>query len=159
MAQDFTVSRAFLATEDDKTTPQVINTKAGACHKYIFQVDNQPVEGWLNTLRKIEDGKSKELKVGDTVYGDIVENNWGKAQFDKAQKPFTPGQGNAQSAPKPSQASQAGIGGNSEAKLDYIISMLENFLKSKSTGVKGQDVIVTDIEDDDKPVDLSELPY
>jgi hypothetical protein len=158
MAKDYTVAQAFLGTvsKEDKT-PTIVQSKAGPCHKYIFKVEGQEMDGWLNILRKIdENGNAKPLNQGDTVYGDVVENNWGKAQFEKAQKPYTPGQ---QSAPTQASAPAAKApmeSGNTEmeAKVDYIISLLENFLDSQKGTEPSRSV-----EGDDSPVDLSQIDY
>ena len=156
MAKDYTVTQAFLGTvsKEDKT-PTVVQSKAGPCHKYIFKVEGQEVDGWLNTIRKIdENGNSKPLNQGDTVYGDVIENNWGKAQFEKGQKPYTPGQAPEQpsqrtTAPAPQETTEL------EAKVDYLINLFENFLDSKA----GTEPSQNSKNDEDGPVDLSEIEY
>lgn len=162
MAREYKVSKAFLSTvsKEDKT-PQVVQTKGGNMHKYIVQVEDQPVEGWLQILKK----PGNEVKVGDVLYGDIVENNWGKPQFNRAQRPEgSYGGGQAQPARQQPQAS--GNASHIEQKLDYIIRILESarwFVNPDQNvplgqeGPKQADVVLDDI--DDKPVDLSELDY
>lgn len=157
--QYWKVTRAFVGTvQGDKTTPEVVNSKAGPCHKYVFQVEDQPVNGWLNILRKIdENGNSKPLEVGDSVYGDVVENNWGKAQFDRAQPPQ---EGQATQAPRPAAQAPKQASGELEAKVDYLISLVENFLDSqKGTQPAGADKSPASDDSDEKPVDLTELDY
>lgn len=150
MAQTFIVDKAFLSTDRDTKEVQVINTPGGEMHKYMVQVKNQPIQGWFSVLKK----PGNEVKPGDELYGEIVENNWGKPQFNREQKPF----GNdapRQSAPQASQPS-----GDTEAKLDYIISLLENFLDAqggRANSQAGADTVAKDI--DDGPVDLSQLEY
>ena len=150
MAQTFIVDKAFISTDQNTKEVQVINTPGGEMHKYMVQVKNQPIHGWFSVLKK----PGNEVKPGDELYGEIVENNWGKPQFNRAQKPY----GNdapRQSAPQASQPS-----GDTEAKLDYIIGLLENFLDAQGVGVnpkKAVDEGPTDI--DDGPVDLSSLDY
>ena len=150
MAQTFIVDKAFLSTDQNTKEVQVIKTPGGEMHKYMVQVKDQPVKGWFSVLKK----PGNEVKPGDELYGEIVENNWGKPQFNRAQKPY----GNdapRQSAPQTSQPSE-----EMEAKLDYIIGLLENFLDAQGVGVnpkKAVDEGPTDI--DDGPVDLSQLEY
>jgi len=156
MAKDYIVAQAFLGTvsKEDKT-PTIVQSKAGPCHKYIFKVEGQEMDGWLNILRKIdENGNAKPLNQGDTVYGEVVENNWGKAQFEKAQKPYTPGQAPEQpsqrtTAPAPQETTEL------EAKVDYLINLFENFLNSKA----GTEPSQNSKNDEDGPVDLSEIEY
>ena len=151
MAQIFIVDKAFLSTDQNTKEVQVINTPGGEMHKYMVQVKNQPIQGWFSVLKK----PGNEVKPGDELYGEIVENNWGKPQFNRAQKPY----GNdapRQSAPViTSQPS-----GSVEEKLDYLISLVENFLDAQDSGRKAQagaNTVPTDI--DDGPVDLSSLDY
>ena len=153
MAQDYTVTRAFQATDKGTGEPEVINTKGGPMHKYIFQVEEYP--DWLNTLRKIDqEGKSKALNVGDTVYGDITENNYGKMQFQRQSRPDGNYGGAPAPAARPQSAAQTG-GRTTDQKLDYIISLLEN--QFRPTQAAGTDASPTD--NDERPVDLSEIDY
>lgn len=151
MAQTFIVDKAFISTDQNTKEVQVINTPGGEMHKYMVQVKNQPIQGWFSVLKK----PGNEVKPGDELYGEVVENNWGKPQFNRAQKPY----GN--DAPRqsaPAQTSQPS--GSVEEKLDYLISLVENFLESQGVGVnpkKTVDESLTDI--DDGPVDLSQLDY
>lgn len=153
MAQTFIVDKAFLSTDKNTKEVQVINTPGGEMHKYMVQVKNQPIQGWFSVLKK----PGNEVKPGDELYGEIVENNWGKPQFNRAQKPY----GN--DAPRqsaPAQATSSQPSGNMEEKLDYLISLVENFLDAQGVGVnpkKTVDTVPTDI--DDGPVDLSQLEY
>ena len=151
MAQTFIVDKAFLSTDQNTKEVQVINTPGGEMHKYMVQVKNQPIQGWFSVLQK----PGNKVKPGDELYGEIVENNWGKPQFNRAQKPYG-NEAPRQSAP--AQTSQPSE--EMEAKLDYIISLLENFLDSQGSGRNAQagtDTVPTDI--DDGPVDLSSLDY
>lgn len=151
MAQTFIVDKAFLSTDRDTKEVQVVNTPGGDMHKYMVQVKSQPIQGWFSVLKK----PGNEVKPGDELYGEIVENNWGKPQFNREQKPY----GN--DAPRqsaPAQTSQPS--GSVEEKLDYLISLVENFLDAQDSGRKAQagtDAVATDI--DDGPVDLSQLDY
>ena len=152
MSAEFTVTRAFQGMQEDKVTPEVINTKAGPCHKVIFQLEGH--KEWFNMLRKIdENGQSQELKVGDKVYGDVALNNYGKKQFTRAQRPQD---GSQPARPLPQQPS-----GSLEDKIDYLTGLVENFLNDQKgayeTTKKQADVSPTDI--DDGPVDLSQIDY
>lgn len=155
MAKDYKVSQAFQAKDRDSGEVEVINTKAGACHKYIFKVDGQPIDGWLNILRKIEDGESKPVEKGDMLYGDIVENNWGKAQFNRVQRPegMPPVSNNGSSAQKDSpKADTAGMGSVSITVINDKLDKIINILEPK----RSRDVTPTDAPAD---IDLTELDY
>lgn len=165
MAQEWKVTRAFRGTvEGDKNTPEVIHTQAGDCHKYLVQVENQPVPGWFQVLRKIENGQSKPVNQGDTLYGEINENNYGKPDFKRVNRPY---EGQPQQAP---QAQPAAAPAQTytppqqpstelEAKVDYLISLVENFLDSQQgTQPAGAAPGATD-NDDDAPVNLDNLDY
>ena len=168
--QEFTVSKGFQGTEDDKVTPQVIQTKAGPCHKYILQVVGQPVPGWMNILRKINpDNTSNPVKEGDKLYGTIAKNQWSKPEFTKAQRPD--GAPSVQSAapvmgPAPANVpsfSNQPAGSEMEAKIDFIISLLENFLDSQN-GVEqaeqaGAPADTQSNDGDESPVNLNSLDY
>ena len=146
MAQDWKVSKAFLSTDKDTKEPQIVSTPGGDKHKFMVQVDNQPVPGWMSVLKKV----GNKVEVGDTIYGDIVENNWGKPQFNRAQKPFQAG---AQPLPPQNTGKPSSI----ESKLDYIISLLEN--QTTIAGSPQPETVIDDVAGDDEPVDLSAIDY
>lgn len=153
MPKTYIVDKAFLSTvsKEDKS-PQIVQTRGGDMHKYMVQVQDQPFTGWFQILKK----PGNAVSAGEELYGDFVENNWGKMEFKRAQKPYDP---SSPQAPRPSQAAQVATGGSLEAKVDYLISMVENFLGAKKAASQGKDVVIEDITDDDGPVDLSELDY
>lgn len=162
MPKIYTVEKAFLSTvsKEDKS-PQVVQTKGGEMHKYMVQFEDQPIKGWIGILKK----PGNKVSEGDEMYGVIEENNWGKPQFTRMQLPqdgsitlktsnSAPAASQAPSAPKLASPSS-----ETEDKLDYIISLLENFLdvKDKREAQTGTDESPSDI--DDGPVDLSQLDY
>ena len=153
MPRFYTVSKAFQGKDRETGEPEVINTKGGEAHKWLVQVEDQPVHGWFSVLKK----PGNEVKPGDQLYGVIEENNYGKPQFTRMQAPQD-GQGQTQSAP--TQATSSQPAGSVEEKLDYLISLVENFLDAQDSGRKAQtgtDAVPKDI--DDGPVDLSQLDY
>jgi hypothetical protein len=162
MAQEYKVSKAFQGKDKETNQPEVVNTKAGPCHKYLFQVDEQI--GWFNTLRKINpDGKSNPLKEGDTVYGDFAENNYGKLAFVKAQRPFQAGAQTTApqysgTVPQKSAAASADPTTELEAKVDYVISLLENFLSVEDAKKQPGDTKPV-ANDDDAPLNLDDIDY
>ena len=83
MPQVWKVSKAFQSTNRETGEPDVIKTKGGDMHKFMVQVENQPVDGWLQLLKKI----GNKVEKGDELYGDIVENNYGKPQYVRADRP------------------------------------------------------------------------
>lgn len=150
MPQVWKVKKAFQSTNRETGEPDVIKTQGGDMHKFMAQVEGQPVDGWLQILKK----PGNELKVGDELYGDIVENNWGKPQFNRAQRPQE-GYG-AQPAPQGQPAAQAGGVTNEAimAELKYIRGILENqFRPTQAAGA------TEGPQDDDGPVDLTQLDY
>lgn len=154
MPQVWKVKKAFQSTNRETNEPDVVKTQGGDMHKFMAQVEGQPVDGWLQILKK----PGNELKPGDELYGDIVENNWGKPQFNRAQRPQedrAPAQ-NQSARPQP-----AANGGSVEQKLDYIISLLEN---RGNFPANGQPAVSASnnsapADDGDQAVDLSQLDY
>lgn len=156
MAQSYRVSKAFLSTDQNTKQPQVVNTPNGPFHKYMVQVEDQPVQGWFGVLKKV----GNAVNPGDELYGDIVENNWGKPQFNRAQKPFD---GQAQAAPQQAAPQQAPAHqGNTSVTLEMVYQevklvrgLLENQFRAQKAS--GADYAPEDI--DDGPVDLSQIDY
>lgn len=146
MAQEYTVTKAFQSTDQGTKEVTIVPTKGGDMHKFLVQVANQPVAGWLNILKK----PGNEVKEGDKLFGDITENQWGKPQFTKADRPFGSEAQTAAAAPVAS--------GDLEAKIDYLTSLIENFLEHYQ-GTKTAATDVTPGTDGDGQVNLSELPY
>ena len=141
MPQIWKVTKAFQSTNRDTGEVDVVKTKGGDMHKFMVQVENQPVEGWLQLLKKV----GNKVNVGDELYGDIVENNWGKPQYIRADRP----QG------MPVKQSKTQSSGELERKIDYLISLVENFLKhqggEKSAGTSRGS------QGDYAPADLTQL--
>lgn len=157
MAKDYTVAQAFQGTEQGTKDPQIINTKAGVCHKYLVKFEGEEDKGWIQILRKIDNGMSTPVEKGDVLYGSLSENNWGKFDFKREQRPE--GQQAPSQAPRQSSA-PAASSSNVEAKLDYIISLLENGgnFRSNDTAATAPSQASAPT-DDDAPVDLNELDY
>lgn len=96
---------------------------------------------------------------GQQVYGSLTTSQYG-GQFKQEQAPDDMHLSSGTSPSPSAQATTSKPSADQGDKLDYIISLLENFLDSKSSKTvapKTADTIVTDI--DDKPVDLSEIDY
>lgn len=164
MPKVFKVEKAFLSTEQDKKTPQIVNTQGGPMHRYMVQFENQSIPGWVSILKKPVEGQDGKLvQVGDEMYGVLEENQWGKAQFTRMQLPQD---GSVKLAKGGSPAPQKSESKDPNpptddinGKLDYIIGLLENSPQFRSSGSqpKSDDVVLEDI--DDGPVDLSDIPY
>ena len=152
MPQVWKVSKAFQSTNRETGEPDVIKTQGGDMHKYMVQVEGQPINGWLQILKK----PGNEVKQGDELYGDIVENNWGKPQFNRAQRPQE-NFGNSQ--PQAARPQPQSNGGSVEQKLDYIISLLENRGNFQSDGPSAAPASNANPQNDDGPVDLTQLDY
>lgn len=84
MAQDWLVTDAFQGKDRDTKQITVKEFNGNQFHVYMVKVQNQPVDGWMQILKKPGNAVNK----GDYLYGDVIKNQWGKAQFKKAQKPF-----------------------------------------------------------------------
>ena len=84
MAQDWLVTDAFQGKDRDTNQVTVKEFNGNQFHVYIVKVQNQPIDGWMQILRKPGNAVNK----GDSLYGDIVKNQWGKAQFKRADRPF-----------------------------------------------------------------------
>ena len=144
MAKVYTVTKAFQSTDKDTKEPQVINTKGGEMHKFMVQVADQPVAGWLSILKK----PGNVVNEGDELYGFIDENQWGKPNFTAAQRPegmqLKTSNSKPSSTPAPSGISTDLI----HDKLDEILRLLR--------GVD-EPVIVPNTESE--PVDLEKLGY
>lgn len=160
MAQFHKVTEAFQAT--DKTTKEPVTDQYGNS-KWMFKVENQGPEGWMSVNRK----EGSTLSAGDHVYG--IVDTWpeGKAKFVRQNPPegteYPKSEASASAPtrakiPTASHTSQNNSG--VEAKLDYIISLLENsanFQGNAATSTQaGQERAPID---DEAPVDLSDLSY
>nr|DAJ31012.1 MAG TPA: Intermediate conductance calcium-activated potassium channel-helix bundle, copper, MEMBRANE PROTEIN [Caudoviricetes sp.] len=84
MAQDWLVTDAFQGKDRDTKQVTVKEFNGNQFHVYMVKVQNQPVEGWMQILRK----PGNPVEKGMSLYGDIIKNQWGKAQFKRAQTPF-----------------------------------------------------------------------
>lgn len=162
MPKVFAVEKAFLSTvsKEDKT-PQVVETKGGEMHKYMVQFKDQSIPGWIGILKK----PGNAVNEGDEMYGVLEENNWGKPQFTRMQLPqdgsvvlktagSAPASSQAASGPSKTQPS-----GDLETKVDYIISLLENFLDSQGVAKPQAAAQRPSTDDGEAPVDLSEIDY
>lgn len=146
MPQVWKVVKAFQSTNRDTGEPDVIKTRGGDMHKFMVQVENQPVDGWLQLLKKT----GNKVEKGDELYGDIVENNYGKPQYVRADRPQEMRTGSGQVKSQPS--------GELEAKVDYLISLVENFLDAQGSK-KPAGASNSPKADDDAPADLTSLDF
>ncbi len=153
MALEYKVVKAFQSTDQDTKEPQVVHTQGGDMLKYMVQVENQPVQGWMGVLKK----PGNAVNVGDILYGDIVTNAYGKPQFNRSQRPQdgVGTTGGPVAAPYVPQAAQTQPSGTAGEKLDYIISLLENFLDSQSSRT-GQG---EGLGEGNPPIDIDDLNY
>lgn len=163
MPKVFVVEKAFLSTvsKEDKS-PQVINTRGGEMHKYMVQFKDQSIPGWIGILKK----PGNAVKEGDEMYGVLEENNWGKPQFTRMQLPQDgsvtlkrggDSQSSSQQTTAPTKSQPAG---ELEDKIDYLISIVENFLESQGAKKQAASSGNESYQDiDDGPVDLSQLDY
>lgn len=158
MPQVWKVKKAFQSTNRETQEPDVVKTQGGDMHKFMAQVEGQPVDGWLQILKK----PGNELKPGDELYGDIVENNWGKPQFNRAQRP------QEDRAPAQSSNQASAPQGNSSVTLEmvynevkYVRGLLENRGNFPANGQPAAQAgnNSAPADDGDQAVDLSQLDY
>ena len=145
MPQVWKVTKAFQSTNRDTGEPDVIKTRNGNMHKFMVQVEDQPIDGWLQLLKKV----GSKVQKGDELYGDIVENNWGKPQFVRADRPQEVSANNSQN--------NVQWTGELDSKLDYLIAMVENFLDAQDS--KEQSATNKSSQGDDAPADLTQLDF
>lgn len=154
MPQVWKVKKAFQSSNRETKEPDVVKTQGGDMHKWMAQVEGQPVDGWLQILKK----PGNELSEGDELYGDIVENNWGKPQFNRANRPQEM-QGGAPAAPAAAPAPQNSGNASNDAimaELKYIRGLLENQFRVAPAAGPAQSPAS---DDGDGPVDLTQLNY
>lgn len=150
MAQYYTVSKAFQSTNKETKQPELDDHGNTT---WLFQVEGQTAPGWMRLRRK----PGGELKPGEKVYGIVDTWDDGKAKFVRQQPPQD---GNARAHSAAPRQVQQNSGGEVIEKLDYIISILENFLRTQSKSTTGERPVSEDIEDDfSGPVDLDSVPY
>jgi len=144
MAKDILVAKAFQSTDKDTKEPQVIQTRGGEMHKYMVQFEGR--SDWIGILKK----PGNEVKAGDKLYGNLIEDGqWGKPEFKGEQRPF----GETPQAQKSQPVVKAS--GELEEKVDYLISLVENFLESQKGTAGTQSTTVNDTP----PINLDELNY
>lgn len=141
MAQFYTVSNSMRAKDRDGN-PKVWESQYGTFEVWNVYFENDDVKYQVNK----KPGFSGYTK-GQQVYGTATEGQYG-GQFKQEQAP------EGEAPQQHSAPSQAATGGDLEAKVDYLISLVENFLNR----VEGQ-ASTPSSEDDDKPVDFSGLGY
>ena len=138
MAQEYTVTKAFQATvsKEDKT-PKSFQSHGNTL--YVWKVQLAGVAGWINVNKQ----EGNEVKEGDTLYGDVVPNQWNTGfDFKGAQRPLDGSQPQsapvAQSAPQTPQTAPTHPteGVTQDDKLDYIIGMLEDLRDLRNDAVK-----------------------
>lgn len=135
--KEYTISNAYPAIQ--KATGQQRSFEAHGNKLFVWRLFFEGMDGYYLTNRKEENPPAK----GDTVYGSIGEDQFGNATFKSESRPM----GNL-----PVKKAVAPTNDNDE-KLDYMISLLEQI--ANKIGLS--DVVLEDIED--KPIDLSDLPF
>lgn len=134
-AREYTISNAYPVMKQDKVTHSSFTAHGNTLYKW--RLFFKGMDGYYITNRKEDNPPTK----GDTVYGSIGEDQFGNPTFKSESRPL--GQLPARNA-EPTT-------GDLEAKVDYLISLVESLTERKG------DVVPTDI--DDKPIDLSEIPF
>lgn len=160
MAQFFKVVKAFQGKDRETGEP---STDQHGNSKWLFQVEGQGPEGWMSVSKKA----GSELKEGDYVYG--IVDTWpdtGKAKFVRQQVPegtAYPAKSDAMDriwSNKPRAAAPQQSSTGVEAKLDYIITLLENGNNFRSDDAPATAPSQASPQsDDDAPIDLEELDY
>jgi len=139
-AQEYIISNLYPATV--KATGQQRSFVAHGNELFVWRLFFEGMDGYYLTNRKGDNVPQK----GDTVYGTIGQDQFGNATFKSESRPMG-------SLPTNSVATRATSSSNDDEKLDYIIGLVEGIAEK----VGSKDVILDDIED--KPIDLSEIPF
>jgi len=141
MAQEYTVTNAFQQTvsKEDKT-PKSFTSHGKTLYPWFMALDG--VDGWVSINKQ----EGNVITPGDVIYGNIQQNQWGKNEFKSESRPL----GNLPTPPRAPQPIPEGTS-DLEAKIDYLTTLVEQLVEQR------QDVILEDIED--KPIDLSEIPF
>lgn len=141
-AQEYIISNAYPAIA--KATGQQRTFEAHGSKLFVWRLFFEGLDGYYLTNRKEDNVPQK----GDTVYGIIDEDQFGNATFKSESRPL--GQLPTRKAPvSNSEAPSSDL----EEKVDYLISVTESIAKK----IGAMDTILEDI--DDKPIDLSEIPF
>jgi len=106
----------------------------GDFQDYAIQLDG--VEGWVQLTQKID---SKAPVAGETIYGHTYVQENGDVTYTKFKRVMKDNQGYNGASSSLKEVHE---------KLDHIITILEN---------QPREVVLEDIED--KPIDLSEIPF
>lgn len=141
MAQEYTISNAYPATV--KATGEHRTFEAHGNTLYVWRLFFEGLEGYYMTNRKEDNAPQK----GDVVYGTLGEDKFGNGTFKSEQRPL--GQLPTRNT------NSTSVSGDVDAKLDYLISMVESMADMKSQTER--DVVLEDISED--PIDLSEIPF
>lgn len=137
MAQEYTISNVYPVMKQDKVTQSSFEAHGNVLLKWRLFFEGQ--DGHYVTNRKEDNAPVK----GDVVYGELTKDQFGNDTFKSESRPL--GELPTQRAPQASQST-----GELETKVDYLISLVEILAGKKDT-------IVEDI--DDRPIDLSEIPF
>ena len=149
-AQEYVISNAFPA-KDKQGNEKTWSSQYGEFKVWNLYFENDDTK--YQTNKKVD---FQGFQKGEVVYGTVGEDRFGNATFKSEQRPMGQ-QAPQQARPQPQQQQS---NGNLEQKVDYLISLMENFLEhyqGAKTNKTTADVSPTDI--DDGPVDLSQIDY
>ena len=137
MAQDIKVAKAFQATvsKEDKTPKTFVN-KAGQT-LFVWKVQFEGRNDWINVNKQ----EGNEIKAGDIMYGNIVEEQapWGTVHaFKGEQRPLD----------VPAPHSKSGTSSNSlEGKVDRILGLVEKLNGERDEALTVFGDIATSVDD------------
>ena len=138
MAQEYTISNVYPVMKADKVTQSFFEAHGNKLMKWRLFFDG--VEGHYVTNRKEDNPPQK----GDVVYGELTKDQFGNDTFKSESRPLG-------ELPTPRASQPAQSSGELEAKVDYLITLVESLVENR------RDTVLEDI--DDKPIDLSEIPF
>lgn len=139
MAQEYTISNVYPVMKQDKVTQSSFEAHGNTLFKWRLFFEG--VDGHYVTNRKEDNPPQK----GDVVYGELTKDQFGNDTFKSESRPL----GELPSQPRQPQQSQSS--GELEEKVDYLITLVEQLVEGR------RDTVLEDI--DDKPIDLSEIPF
>lgn len=137
MAQEYTISNFYPVMKKDGS--QSTFTAHGN-ELFKWRLFFEGVEGHYVTNRKGDNAPEK----GDVVYGELGQDQFGNATFKSESRPL-----GELPARKAVPVNDEGL----EEKVDYLIGLVEAIAEKVSVS----DTVLQDI--DDKPIDLSDIPF
>lgn len=138
--QEYIISNAYPAIVKD--TGEQRSFTAHGNTLMVWRLFFEGMDGYYITNRKEDNVPQK----GDVVFGSIGADRFGNPTFKSESRPMG-------MLPTAKKAVSTPTSGDLEIKVDYLVELVEKL--AQHAGVI--DVVLDDI--DDKPIDLSDIPF